>query len=96
MLGHVLRRLDLPVDARESQPHITLARRAGEAALPEQQTLIDWDADNYVLVESEFDTDRTYTILASPNFYSPCARLPKRATGRENSLRAWGCSIKWR
>lgn len=63
-LGCALRHLDLPVDAREFQPHITLARHAGEAALPEQQPLIAWDVDSYVLVESEFDADRTYTILA--------------------------------
>ena len=63
-LGCTLRRLDLPVDAREFQPHITLARHASEAALPEQQPLIDWDVCNYVLVESKSDADRTYKILA--------------------------------
>lgn len=63
-LGSELQRLALPVDAREFHPHVTLARRASEAALPQQQPLIDWHVDGYALVESEFDANRTYTILA--------------------------------
>lgn len=63
-LGRALRNLDLPLDAREFQPHVTLARHASGAALPERQALVDWDVDQYVLVESEFDAGRTYTILA--------------------------------
>ncbi|MFY9327054.1 MAG: RNA 2',3'-cyclic phosphodiesterase [Georgfuchsia sp.] len=63
-LGHALQHLDLPVDAREFHPHVTLARRASEALLPEQQVLIDWDVDSYVLVESKFDAGRTYSVLA--------------------------------
>ena len=63
-LGDELRRLAVPVDAGEFRPHVTLARRAREAALPQQQPLIDWHVDGYVLVESEFDANRTYTVLA--------------------------------
>ena len=63
-LGHELQRLAMPYDAREFRPHVTLARRAGEAALPQQQVFIDWPVDGYVLVESEFDANRTYTVLA--------------------------------
>ena len=63
-LGDELQRLAIPVDAREFRPHVTLARRASEAALPQQQVLIDWHVDGYVLVESEFDVNRTYTVRA--------------------------------
>jgi 2'-5' RNA ligase len=63
-LGSELQRLAVPFDAREFRPHVTLARRAGEAALPQQPAQIDWHVDGYVLVESEFDANRTYTVLA--------------------------------
>ena len=63
-LGDELQRLAIPFDAREFRPHVTLARRASEAALPQQQVLIDWHVDGYVLVESEFDVNRTYTVRA--------------------------------
>ena len=63
-LGSELQRLALPVDVREFHPHVTLARRASEAALPQRQPLIDWHVDGYALVESEFDVQRSYTILA--------------------------------
>jgi 2'-5' RNA ligase len=63
-LGGELQRLAVPVDAGEFRPHVTLARRAREAALLQQQALIDWHVDGYVLVESEFDANRTYTVLA--------------------------------
>lgn len=63
-LGGELQRLAVPFDAHEFRPHVTLARRAREAALPPRQALIDWHVDGYVLVESEFDANRTYTVLA--------------------------------
>lgn len=63
-LGGELQRLALPVDTREFHPHVTLARRANEAVLPQRQPFIDWPVDGYVLVESEFEAHRRYTIHA--------------------------------
>ena len=64
VLGERLKGLALPVDGREFQPHVTLARRAGEAVPPAQSAAIEWHVDRYALVESGFDAKRTYTVLA--------------------------------
>jgi 2'-5' RNA ligase len=51
-LGDALRRLDLPVETRPYQPHVTLARRATAAILPAGITPVVWQARRYMLVES--------------------------------------------
>lgn len=71
-LGASLQQLNLPVETRKFLPHITLCRRAGEATVSPQPPIIEWDVDGYVLVESEFDARRTYTVLAR----YPLLRLP--------------------
>lgn len=53
-LGEALRHLDLPVEARDYHPHITLARRAGGAVLPVSPPTPAWRwrVAHYALVES--------------------------------------------
>ncbi len=63
-LADVLHRLDLPVEARPYRPHITLARRAFDTPPPAPPGPIEWPVHDYVLVESEPDARRTYTVLA--------------------------------
>jgi 2'-5' RNA ligase len=63
-LGDVLRDIALPVDAREFNPHVTLARRAHEAVPPTGMAAIEWPVADYALVESGFDANRSYTVIA--------------------------------
>ena len=52
-VGDVLRRLELPVDARPYRPHVTLARRAHAAKPPAEGPGLRWRVnDGYVLVRS--------------------------------------------
>jgi 2'-5' RNA ligase len=51
-LGDALHRLDLPTEAREFRPHVTLARRAGSAEPPAHGRPLRWRVRGYVLVES--------------------------------------------
>ena len=53
-LSQALRRLDCPVDERQFKPHITLARQAAEAHLPEEPVPpVIWRAvGGYALVQS--------------------------------------------
>jgi 2'-5' RNA ligase len=44
--------LELPVDERPLRPHVTLARRAQDAQLPERGPAFRWRATGYVLVQS--------------------------------------------
>lgn len=63
-LGNALQRLALPSDPCEFRPHVTLARRASDAVPPEQLPALPWRVSRYVLVESEFNRNRSYTVLA--------------------------------
>jgi len=51
-LARALHALALPVEARRFRPHVTLARRARGAVPPGVATDIEWQVDNYLLVES--------------------------------------------
>jgi 2'-5' RNA ligase len=51
-LGERLVALDLPVDFRPYQPHVTLAREAGSTLPPGALPGCTWHSDGYVLVES--------------------------------------------
>lgn len=62
-LGCALQNLDLPVDPREFHSHVTLARRAFNAALPPAPAPILWPVQDYVLVESAADARRSYRVL---------------------------------
>ena len=62
-LGESLRRLDLPVDARPYQPHVTLARRAGAATAPIGWPPVVWTVRNYVLVASGGNGDQRYKLI---------------------------------
>ena len=52
--------LGLQPEARAYRPHVTMARRAGDVALPELDAPIAWDVSGYALVESR---DGIYTVL---------------------------------
>lgn len=62
-LGDVLGRLDLPVDTRPYQPHVTLARRVTAATLPERITPVLWQAHRYVLAVSTGATSPRYRVI---------------------------------
>lgn len=50
----------LTPEARTYRPHVTMARRAGGAAAPEQGPVIEWYVSGYALVESR---GGTYSVL---------------------------------
>ena len=59
-LGGALRRLDMPVEERAFKPHVTMARRAVKAVVPEGGPPLTWAVDSYALMES---TAGGYTVL---------------------------------
>lgn len=59
-LADALVDLGLQPETRSYRPHVTMARRAGGAALPENGPAIAWQADRYALVESQ---GGVYTVL---------------------------------
>jgi RNA 2',3'-cyclic 3'-phosphodiesterase len=59
-LGAALQRLDMPVEERAFKPHVTMARRAVKAAVPEGGPDLTWAVDGYALMES---TAGGYTVL---------------------------------
>lgn len=48
-----LRRLGLPVESRPFKPHVTLARKAMGAALPDKPPRLHWWVRGYALVQSQ-------------------------------------------
>lgn len=62
-LRDALQRLELPTDAREFHPHVTLARRAGQAQPPRSAPPIHWPVTGYALVASMRDVPGRYRIL---------------------------------
>jgi RNA 2',3'-cyclic 3'-phosphodiesterase len=52
-LADALVGLGLQPEARSYRPHVTMARRAGGVAVPENGPAIAWQADSYALVESQ-------------------------------------------
>ena len=59
-LTQALVALGLTPETRAYRPHVTMARRAGGAALPPAGPVIEWDVKGYALVESR---NGTYTVL---------------------------------
>lgn len=62
-LGDAVRALGLATDARPYRPHLTLARHAAAAEPPAQAARFDWEARDYVLVESTGQAARRYRVL---------------------------------
>ena len=59
-LGQLLTDAGLPLDTRPYRPHVTMARRAVQAALPAAGPSFTWTVDSYALVES---SGGRYTVL---------------------------------
>ena len=53
------------LDSRPYRPHVTLARRAGNAVLPAPTAPLNWSVDGYRLMESTTGLDGGYTTLRS-------------------------------
>jgi 2'-5' RNA ligase len=61
-LSSALPVVGLTPEARDYRPHVTMARRAGKAGVPQGGPEIDWVVDHYALVESR-PGDGGYTVL---------------------------------
>ena len=59
-LSDALLALGMQPEARPYRPHVTMARRAGNAAPPQDRPPLGWDVAGYALVESK---DGVYTVL---------------------------------
>jgi 2'-5' RNA ligase len=58
-----LQRLGLPVQERAFRPHVTLARRAGDASPPHDGPAIRWDVDSVVLMQSQRGVAGNYQVV---------------------------------
>jgi 2'-5' RNA ligase len=62
-LSAALPALGLEPEERTFRPHVTMARRARGAELPQSGPAIDWQIDHYALVESKPGNGGGYTVL---------------------------------
>jgi len=62
-LRDALPALGLQPEARTYRPHVTMARRAAGAGIPEHGPAIGWDVRGYALVESRTGDGGAYTVL---------------------------------
>jgi len=62
-LSSALPGLGLQPEERAYRPHVTMARRARGAAIPQNGPAIDWQIDHYALVESKTGDGGAYTVL---------------------------------
>ncbi len=62
-LSGALPGLGLEPEARIYRPHVTMARRAKGAVIPQDGPLIDWQIDHYTMVESKTGDGSAYTVL---------------------------------
>jgi 2'-5' RNA ligase len=62
-LSSALPGLGLQPEERAYRPHVTMARRARGATIPQNGPAIDWQIDHYALVESKTGDGGAYTVL---------------------------------
>jgi 2'-5' RNA ligase len=62
-LAAALPGVGLQPEARDYRPHVTMARRAAKAEVPQGGPEIDWMIDHYALVESRPGDGGGYTVL---------------------------------
>lgn len=63
LLADALYRLRLPVEKRRFRPHVTLARRAPAVMLAKEAAPMDWQINDYALVESLLGSAGGYRIV---------------------------------
>ncbi|MFD2367013.1 RNA 2',3'-cyclic phosphodiesterase [Pseudoduganella sp. GCM10020061] len=57
--------LGLPVEERAYKPHVTMARRAGNATPPQGLEALRWQVDGYALVQSKLGAGAEYGVVRS-------------------------------
>lgn len=62
-LGHALRGLDLPIETRPYQPHVTLARHADAATPPIASPPVVWRVSGFALVASTGNKNARYQVI---------------------------------
>lgn len=62
-LSSALPGVGLAPEPRDYRPHVTMARRAKGAGMPQAGPVIDWPIDHYTLVESKTGDGSAYTVL---------------------------------
>jgi 2'-5' RNA ligase len=62
-LSAALPGVGLQPEPRAYRPHVTMARRAEGAGIPQAGPVIDWTIDHYALVESKTGDGEGYTVL---------------------------------
>lgn len=62
-LGHTLRGLDLPIETRPYQPHVTLARYADAAKPPIASPPVVWRVSGFALVASTGNKNARYQVI---------------------------------
>ena len=62
-LAQALRALDLPIEARDFRPHVTLARRAAASTAPATPLQHIWRVSSYLLVDSAVGAGGAYHLL---------------------------------
>ncbi|HEY1043527.1 MAG TPA: RNA 2',3'-cyclic phosphodiesterase [Telluria sp.] len=55
--------LGLPVEERAYKPHVTMARRAGNATPPERIAPLQWNVAGYALVQSKLGAGAEYGVV---------------------------------
>ena len=82
-LGAVLRRLDLPTEARDFRPHVTFARHAQGATPPPAMPAIDWPVRGYALVEARPGGAIDYRVLETYPCCPDAGDEPSELAGQE-------------
>jgi 2'-5' RNA ligase len=62
-LGKTLSGLNLPIEIRRYQPHVTLARRGHDAVVPAISTPVVWQVHSYALVLSNDGGSQRYRVI---------------------------------
>ena len=81
-VGAALVAQGIEIERREWRPHVTLARRAGDATAPPEPFSLRWRPDGFVLVESELRPPARYVVLEHYSRTSATGLVPKSGRSR--------------